>query len=196
MMKRHIVALLFALTLFTSTATAQEKGMENWAPDAVKESGGWMTSVVEAFQEYLDLSLKTFTDLIKNVWKTWKDTFDASLAYIGTLFEWLGDTLSGIFEALIERAELGWKIFLEWFWSVADWLIGTVYDAFEFVMDQLPEIDFPEGFVTALTTIIDVVRTLNRFVPVLESTIMFTLYQTCVLGIIVYRHVKSWVPMV
>ena len=137
---------------------------------------------------------------------------------MASFFRWLWDCVTGLFQPVISffyavwdflyslMAQVGnWILDAFWwlvgvfvwlFWVCFDSLAALSYSAFAFLMDCLPEFHIPEAYSSAAVSAMQIIATIDCFIPVATFLACILLYTAFLVGWCVYKFVKSWIPTV
>lgn len=133
-------------------------------------------------------------------------------------FKWLWDAIFGLFAPIIDfiyavwdflyalMAKVGsWILDAFWwvvgvyvwlFWVCVDSVLSFGYDTFAFLIDFLPEFSIPEAYTSAAVSAMQVIATIDCFIPISVFLACILLYTAFLIAWCVYKFIKSWIPTV
>jgi hypothetical protein len=157
-------------------------------------------------------------DLISSLWGYLKEAFQSILYIFGAIWEWFKSAIETCYEYITESLESLWELFsdtllslwetcLEWVWYCGEWLwefllsffdwgISMGLEFFKWVIDQLPEIELPDGFNQGLSYFIDYGMVFNEILPIKETFALFAIYVTILLVLIIFRTIKTLIHFI
>jgi phage-related protein len=139
--------------------------------------------------------------------------YDTLLWFVGvieTVFEYLGDLLSGLWDLISETVLSLFDTVLEWIWYIGEWLWELMLSAFDWavglglefiqwILDKFPQLQLPAGFDEGVNHFIRFGMLLNEVIPVRETFMLFAIYIAILLIMVIFRAIKtliSFIPFV
>ena len=159
--------------------------------------------LVSALKQVFDFLVSKIIDayngvkyLLEIVVGALKDGFDFVVEAVEGVIEWCYDILAIAVKWCWDTIWYLLEWCLEFFYYLFDWFIGFLYEYFEYFVEQLPEVNFPQGFEEGLGRFIVYGNILNQMLPMVELFGLLALYFSIFVCVVIYRHVKSFIPII
>lgn len=121
-----------------------------------------------------------------------KSCFDGIIGFFVSLWNLFWSILAGIGQYFVDA----WRYLWDWvawaFYCGIDWLLSQ----FVAVLDLLAENFQLEFDFTPFETIFQTVSAVNVFIPLDTFLLCGGIYFACLIGWVIYKFVKSWLPLV
>ena len=223
MLKRVLIILVSCITILYGTLVQAE--IQDWQPDSdewnqdkdwyivrrvkdffselFKKLHGAVQSVIDFFRDIWEFLKKQVDDIVTLLGDTWqwlKDEVEEWYMWIGDQIwrtcEWLWDALMSIWDKAVEWLFWVGETLFNFLIDFLDWMIGVVISFVEWLIEQIPEIELPNGFDDGMNFMLEMGTALNGIFPVKETLAWLVLYITIVLTVAVYRIIKSFIPFI
>ncbi len=184
---------------------------KNMASSIANAVGGTLTalwSMLKRMFEWLLEFCKWIQDAVVDFFERFGDFWTLISETISGWYEWIVDTVVFAFTSVWEWIQNTWTLFWEWVESVGsflyeflftllDWLVAIPYDIFMWFMDNaMPTLSLPTEWGTAVSRFIEYGMYFDTLFPFKEILGLFAIYVALLCVVIVYRIVKSFIPVI
>lgn len=132
----------------------------------------------------------------KWLWNAIFALFSPFIDFLYAVWDFLYSLMADVGQWIIDAFWWCVGVAVWWFWVCLDSVLSYGYDTFAFLLDLFPEFEIPTAYSSAVSTVMQVIGTIDCFVPVSVILACVVLYAGFLVAWCFYKFVKSWIPTV